>query len=568
MMRQLGLVAIGFGVFGCGQNRDKDWIHPDFVELIEFKASDAADGLSLWRDDRIRLKLKEPRLLKDLDLKLKNQKMVMVKFEPDTPFAKSLKENPNTVGLFTQSDENLALLSLNSDQEADALAIAAHSANHVCGSLTPVALTALPTLDAEVIPAVHPESAALPSVGPLLQSVSQDRLSATIAALERLGTRFHSSESGKTAATSLRQILQQATTLEASGASIAEFDHSSTTLTRTTQQKSLIVSIPGTSEDTTAVIIGAHLDSINRAGSNTNPALPAPGADDDASGIATLVEVARIISTSGVKFARRIELHAYAGEEISMIGSRQIANTYRAQQRKIAAMMQIDMNSWSRDPNQQTIYLVSNETHKNLRRSVKDLLHTYLAGNFVEKRLTAGSSDHRSWYDEGFATVFPFEDPTDFNQALHTEQDTSATINNPALSKRFTQLALAFLAHYAGIVEPQAATAKQNMRNELGQDLKLAILKSPESADLFTIHVATANSDVKTIDFCPISEAASTGCKRERLDTQAASNSEARGFYSATQNLELRDGDRLAVFAFDATDKLIAYRTVRLAAKN
>lgn len=567
MMKSIAAASFTLCLYACGQERPKDWIHPAWADLIEFKPSEQT-GVSLWRSDHSQLRLKSDTAIKDLAGRIKNQYLVMVKFDPDSPFAQSLRTSPRTLGVFTQSGENLALVAVANDQEGDALALAAHNASHSCGSVMPVALTALPTPDTEITAAIHPETAALPSVPALLQLVSQDQISATIANLERLGTRFHTSDSGKNAAASLRQIIQQVGNIEAQGASIAEFDHSTTTLTRTTPQKSLIVTIPGSRDDETTVIIGAHLDSINRAGSVTTPNLSAPGADDDASGLATLVEVIRVISASGVKFARRIELHAYAAEEISMIGSRHIANTYRAEQRKVAAMMQLDMNSWARDPNQQTIYLVSNETHKNLRRSLKDLLHSYLGGNFVEKRLTAGSSDHRSWYEEGFATVFPFEDPNDFNQALHTEQDTLQTINNLALNKRVAQMVLAFLAHYAGIEDAQATTAKQNMRNTLGMDLKLAILPSRLNAEQYAVHVGTSNPEIKSVDFCHIGEAASTACRRERLSTVEASDESSRHFFSATQSLELSADDRLAIFGFDVQDKLIAYRTIRLAAKN
>ena len=53
----------------------------------------------------------------------------------------------------------------------------------------------------------------------------------------------------------------------------------------------MILTIPGTTGADEVVVIGGHLDSIALGGSDSN----APGADDDASGIATLTEIARVL---------------------------------------------------------------------------------------------------------------------------------------------------------------------------------------------------------------------------------------------------------------------------------
>jgi hypothetical protein len=409
-------------------------------------------------------------------------------------------------------------------------------------------------------PALHPEAAALEAVSSMLAQVDQARLAATVQELEALGTRFHSSESGLATTAKVRELFQGATGLDAAGAVFTEVDHSAATITQATKQKSLVVTLPGQGDDATTVVVGAHLDSIN----NSSP--QAPGADDDASGIATLVEMARVIAASGAKFQRRIELHAYAGEEISLIGSRHIASSYRQEGRKVSAMMQFDMNSWSRDPAQQTIHLITDDTHVNLRRSTKDLLNSYLGGDFVEKRLGAGTSDHRSWSDEGYPAVFPFEDPEDYNRALHTAQDTSATANNLALSKRFAQLGLAFLAHHAGLVDGSAEAAKTALRAALPTDLKLAVTATEGQTGWFDVSIAVPEA-VAAVDFCVIEAAGSLGCTKERVASTAGKTEAGRKFFTPKKSLALGEGARLAAFGFDASDRLVAYRTVRLGAK-
>ncbi|MEZ4743389.1 MAG: M20/M25/M40 family metallo-hydrolase [Bdellovibrionota bacterium] len=179
---------------------------------------------------------------------------------------------------------------------------------------------------------------------------------------------------------------------------VSEYQHTNITFI---EQNSVIAKIPGTDPNAGTIIIGAHLDSINLENKNN-----APGADDDASGVAVLIETIRNIASSKAQFRHDIEFHAYAAEEVGLVGSRDIAEAYNTQNKKIAAMMQLDMVSWSSDPSDTTIYLVENDTSSNLRREVKNLLTAYLNGNYGEMALKAGTSDHKSWNSLGFKPSF------------------------------------------------------------------------------------------------------------------------------------------------------------------
>lgn len=68
------------------------------------------------------------------------------------------------------------------------------------------------------------------------------------------------------------------------------------------KQPSIIARINGTSEET--VILGAHLDSISQSFFGK---MTAPGADDDATGSMTLLEILRIVTEQGFKPKRSIE---------------------------------------------------------------------------------------------------------------------------------------------------------------------------------------------------------------------------------------------------------------------
>jgi len=79
----------------------------------------------------------------------------------------------------------------------------------------------------------------------------------------------------------------------------------------------VVATLPGLVAPDEIWVLGAHYDSINGAG----PDLPAPGADDNGTGVAGLLEVARILAESGVRFEATIVLVGFASEEVGRIGS-------------------------------------------------------------------------------------------------------------------------------------------------------------------------------------------------------------------------------------------------------
>lgn len=91
------------------------------------------------------------------------------------------------------------------------------------------------------------------------------------------------------------------------------------------------------------ILVGAHLDSIS-----DDPALAAPGANDDGSGIAAMLEALRILSGQG--FTRQIVGVAFTGEEQGLIGSAHCANVATQQRWPLELMINLDMLGY-RPPN-------------------------------------------------------------------------------------------------------------------------------------------------------------------------------------------------------------------------
>jgi leucyl aminopeptidase len=190
------------------------------------------------------------------------------------------------------------------------------------------------------------------------------------------------------------------------------------------------------------VVIGGHLDSTI---GNTQEESIAPGADDDASGIASLTEVARVLLSSGYQPRRTIQFMAYAAEEVGLFGSAAIAADYKARGKKVVGALQLDMTNYQGGTSDYT--MITDYTNAAQNTFVKDLA-AYYTPTMVVNQGTCGyaCSDHASWTRNGYVSSFPFESLlSQDNPYIHTPQDTiDKSGNNANHAIKFSRLALAF----------------------------------------------------------------------------------------------------------------------------
>lgn len=96
---------------------------------------------------------------------------------------------------------------------------------------------------------------------------------------------------------------------------------------------------PGTSDPDRVIIVQGHLDS--RVGDIMDATSDAPGANDDASGVALVIEAARLLSRE--KFAATIVYAALSGEEQGLWGGKLLAATAKARGWQVAAVLNNDI---------------------------------------------------------------------------------------------------------------------------------------------------------------------------------------------------------------------------------
>ena len=210
------------------------------------------------------------------------------------------------------------------------------------------------------------------------------------------------------------------------------------------EQPSVIATIAGQGpHKNEIVVIGGHLDSINQSGFG-NREMVAPGADDNASGIATLMEVYQVILQSGFRPDRTLAFMGYAGEEVGLLGSQDIANAYRNTKKSVVAVMQLDMTGFPGAGNQ--VVFMTDNVSPELTKFSQKLMDTYVKVRWSTDRCGYACSDHASWTRAGYASVMPFEATmsTD-NKAIHSTQDLISKLDFNHASA-FARLGLSFMA--------------------------------------------------------------------------------------------------------------------------
>jgi len=229
-------------------------------------------------------------------------------------------------------------------------------------------------------------------------------------------------------------------------------------------QKSVEFEILGSGNSGETIVLGAHLDSIAGGGIETSRA---PGADDDASGVAGLTEIIRVLMAGSYQPKRNIRFIAYAAEEVGLWGSQAIVAQQAARRDRVVGVMQLDMTAFQGDATDLWIY--TDYTNAAQNAFVANLAAAYLPTLTVGyDRCGYGCSDHASWHNAGYAVSFPFESANaTYNRLIHTANDTTATFGNQANhALKFTRLALAWMVELASDItpatrnEPAAAAAK------------------------------------------------------------------------------------------------------------
>jgi hypothetical protein len=108
---------------------------------------------------------------------------------------------------------------------------------------------------------------------------------------------------------------------------------------RTLAMTNVVAELPGETTPERVIVVGGHYDS--RATDPADADSRAPGANDNASGTAVALELARVLA--GERWPCTLVFIAFSGEEMGLLGARHWASRARAAGRDVIAMLNNDM---------------------------------------------------------------------------------------------------------------------------------------------------------------------------------------------------------------------------------
>lgn len=244
----------------------------------------------------------------------------------------------------------------------------------------------------------------------------------------------------------------------------------------------VIATITGSEQPDDWYIIGAHYDSISQ-----RPTVLAPGAEDNGSGTAALLELARIFAAAGPKTS--LMFIAYSGEEQGLHGSRAHVDQLIADgnQSKLRGVMTMDMIGYTGDEELDVLLETASFASETIE-IYRDAAETY-TDLVVVSSLNPFGSDHIPYLDAGFPALLVIEN--DYNQYPSYHRDTDVVANlNAAMGGGVLRMNAAVLAQWAGLAD------------DTGSDFTVAkslVLPWVSKGDRFESTVVVNNTGGKTM---------------------------------------------------------------------
>ncbi|MGC1182245.1 aminopeptidase LapA [Legionella sp.] len=271
-------------------------------------------------------------------------------------------------------------------------------------------------------------------VNAALQKVVADNIWQTLSHLTTYPNRSAIKDSGVETAHWL------ASTFEAMAIAYARTDTATYFVKTGSYTQPSLVTVIGKDIKAPGVVIGAHMDTLDGR---------MPGAGDDGSGSAGLMEMARVLLSSETSFKRPIYIIWYAAEERGLVGSQQVVKHFKNNSISVKAAIQFDMTGYRADPKDPTMWVYTDHTNKTLNNYVAKLIDTYIQVPVKYSKCGYGCSDHASWDDADIPVAFPCESNfEDHNPYIHTSSDSMALLNLEHMTN-FSKLALAFAIELA-----------------------------------------------------------------------------------------------------------------------
>ena len=294
----------------------------------------------------------------------------------------------------------------------------------------------------------------------MMNQVNMDSLQATVQYLQDYNSRIWNSQNAFDASDWI------AARMQALGLEVEQQAFNASTWLGSGQAAPNVIGIQrGTVYPDVYVVCGSHFDSFSweaySGGGN------APGADDNATGVASVLESARIMTQ--YEFEYSIIYCAYGCEEMGLYGSEAYASRCQQQSMEILGYFNNDMNG----------YLYGDVIHIDCiyPNSVAPIGDYYMDIGSVyfpelpirHVNFNDGDSDHTSFNQHGYMGIYPFEDYQHYSPYIHTPNDLIGTsVNSWEMSQQYCRMNIGCLAEIANpVTDPFSIDENEFLPDEI-----------------------------------------------------------------------------------------------------
>lgn len=260
-----------------------------------------------------------------------------------------------------------------------------------------------------------------------LSEISADSLESYVRWLENMGTRYLFANNHRDVALSIKNKFLDF------GYNNAYLDSFSLTLycstlmkTVTTWQYNVVATLNGHVYPDSIYIMGGHYDCINNTGDSYTYA---PGANDNASGVATTLEVARIMKYKNFKSRSTIRFIIFAAEEAGFYGSWDYSNKASVRGDKISMMLNNDMVAYwpGIEPGRWTLNIIDYPNSGSLQDYARLISSQYTTLLTTNDNTYSQYSDSYPFAQNDYKAVFFITNADDPN--YHTDNDIADECN-------------------------------------------------------------------------------------------------------------------------------------------
>ncbi|MBU3928672.1 MAG: M20/M25/M40 family metallo-hydrolase [Bacteroidetes bacterium] len=227
------------------------------------------------------------------------------------------------------------------------------------------------------------------------------------------------------------------------------------------------------------VVIGGHYDHLGFGGDGSGSRMPDTiaihnGADDNASGVAAVLELAQWLSSQKEQLKRSVIFMAFGGEEMGLLGSQFFASNPLVSIKQVKMMLNFDMIG-RLDAEKPSLMIGGTGTAVETEAFLKTMEEGSEMG-FTHSPEGYGASDHASFYGAGVPVLFFF---TGAHQDYHTPFDDADNINyegEQAILDFAVPLIFELVNRTDALVYQETEAPKQEGRNSRTLKVKLGIM--------------------------------------------------------------------------------------------